>query len=278
MGGISFSVHPLFFAVGFYYALTGRIFVFLVYTFTAVLHETGHSFAAGRAGYRLNKITLTPFGAIASGNVDGLKFYDELFIAAAGPLLNIAVGLLFVAFWWIFPETYAFTDIAAEANFTLAIINFIPAYPLDGGRILSALLSLKLKEERAFALCKAIGIAFACVTFAAFVYTLFYVPNPTLLFFSLFVFAGAISRAKDNKYVRISGFITEDGLKRGLPIKRQAISKNASVKSLFKLIDASAVNEVIVYDGETPIKTLSQKAITDILEKGDMYSVVENYL
>ena len=74
MGGISLSIHPLFFLLGIYYALTDRIFVFIIYAITAVIHECGHSVAAGRRGYRLNKITLTPFGAMISGDINGLKF------------------------------------------------------------------------------------------------------------------------------------------------------------------------------------------------------------
>lgn len=278
MGGIKYSVHPLFFAVGFYYALTGRIFVFLIYTFTAVLHETGHSIAAGRAGYRLNKIVLTPFGAIAKGNVEGLKFYDELFIAAAGPLINLAVGLLFVAIWWIFPETYAFTDVAAEANFALAIVNFIPAYPLDGGRILSALLSIKLGEERAFKICKITGVIFALLLMVGFVFTAFYTPNVSLLIFAVFVFAGAVSREKDNKYVKINSVMSKENLSRGMPIKRQAVSKEITLKTLIKIADANAINEIDVYDGDTLVKRLNQKQITEILVKGDIYSRLEKYV
>lgn len=278
MGGIKYSVHPLFFAVGFYYALTGRIFVFLIYTFTAVLHETGHAIVAGKAGYRLNKIILTPFGAVAKGNVDGLKFYDELLIAAAGPLLNLAVGLLFVAVWWIFPVTYAFTDVAAEANFALALVNFIPAYPLDGGRILSALLSVKLGEERALKICKITGIILATALFAGFVLTMFYTPNVSLLIFSVFVFAGVFSREKDNKYVKINSVLSKDNLSRGMPIKRQAVSKDITLKKLIKIADAHAVNEIDVYDGETVVKRLNQKQITEILVKGDIYSRLERYI
>ena len=278
MGGIRYSVHPLFFAVGFYYALTGRIFVFLVYAFTAVIHETGHAAMAGRAGYRLNKITLTPFGAAASGNIEGLKFYDELFIAAAGPAVNLAVGLLFVAFWWIFPETYAFTDIAAEANFVLAAVNLIPAYPLDGGRILSALLSIKLGAEKAAKICKAVGVALSLLLTAGFIYTVFYTPNVSLLIFAAFVFVGAIDRGKENKYVKISSAFDEEKLRRGVPVKRQAVSKNVTLKTLTKLTDANALNEIDVYDGDRLIKRLGQKDIAGILGSGDIYAKLESFL
>ena len=278
MGGIKYSVHPLFFAVGFYYALTGRIFVFLIYAFTAVLHETGHAIAAGKAGYRLDKIVLTPFGAVAKGNVEGLKFYDEFIIAAAGPLVNLAVGLFFVATWWIFPETYAFTDTAAEANFALALVNLIPAYPLDGGRILSALLSIKTGEERAFKICKTVGVVFAIALLAAFVFTAFYTPNVSLFIFAVFVLVGALSREKDNKYVKVNSVLNKSNLSRGMPVKRQAVSKDITLKTLIKIADAHAVNELDVYDGETLVKRLDQKQITEILVKGDIYSRLEKYI
>ena len=122
MGGISLSVHPLFFVFGLYYALTGRIFIFVICTVTAIVHELGHSFAAANAGYKLDKITLMPFGAVVKGDVEGLKFSDEIKIALAGPLINVAIGTVFVASWWLFPETYAFTDVAAQSNFSMVTL------------------------------------------------------------------------------------------------------------------------------------------------------------
>ena len=278
MGGIKYSVHPLFFAVGFYYALTGRIFVFLTYALTAALHETGHSVAAGKAGYKLNRITLTPFGAVAQGNVDGLKFYDELIIAAAGPLLNLATGLFFVALWWVFPETYAFTDVAAEANFSLAFVNLIPAYPLDGGRILSALLAMKTGKERAIKICKITGAVFAAALFAGFIYTAFSAPNASLLIFAVFVFAGAVGRGGDNKYIRIYSTLSAEKLRRGVPIKRQAVSKDVTLKTLLKITDDGAINEIEVYDGDARIARLDQKRIVEILSTGDVYARLERYV
>ena len=278
MGGIRYNVHPLFFVVGFYYALTGRIFIFLVYSFTALIHETGHAIAAEKAGYRLNKITLTPFGAIAFGNIEGLKFYDELKIALAGPCINLAIGLLFVATWWCFPEVYAFTDVAAEANFAMALINLIPAYPLDGGRILSALLSIKFGEKRAFKICKITGVVFGAALVGGFIFTLFYTPNVSLLIFGLFVILGAISRDKELKYVRIDSALSEENLLRGMPVKRQAVSKNVTLKTLIKIMDAKAINEIEVYNGTAIIKKIGQKELTEILKKGDIYAKLEKYI
>ena len=278
MGGISLSVHPLFFAFGFYYALTGKIFVFLVYTICAVVHELGHSFVASGAGYRLNKITLMPFGAVVKGDIDGLKLNDEIKIALAGPFLNLAIGLLFVSIWWIYPESYDFTDIVAEANFSLALVNFLPVFPLDGGRVVSAILTKRLGTAKAYVASKIIGGIFALLLFSGFLVTLFYSPNPSLLFFSLFVIFGAFGRAKENKYIKAYNAVTERRLLNGIPIKRQAISKDATVKKLMAILDDNALNEIVVYDNDKPMITLSQEKIAKIIEKGDIYSKIGKFL
>ncbi|MBR1967859.1 MAG: hypothetical protein IKA11_00495 [Clostridia bacterium] len=278
MGGISLSVHPLFYIFGLYYALTGRIFVFVIYTITAVAHELGHSFSAAGAGYRLNKITLMPFGAVVSGNIDGLKFSDEIKIALSGPTLNLLIGMLFVATWWIYPESYAYTDVVAEANFAMALINFLPVFPLDGGRILSAYLSGKFGEKRAGKICGVIGGMVAGVLFALFILTLFYTVNVSLLFFSLFVIFGTFGKAKNNKYIKIYNSLTVEKLKRGMPFKKQALEKNASVKKMMSILDENAVNEIAVFDGERQIALLSQERIGKIIEKGNLYAKLAEYL
>lgn len=278
MGGIRLSVHPLFFALGLFYAATGRIFVFVVYTVCAVMHELGHSFVAASAGYKLNKITLMPFGAVVKGNIDGLKLIDEIKIALAGPLLNLSVGLFFVAIWWIYPESYAYTDIVAQANFSLALVNFLPIFPLDGGRVLGATLALKFGDKRSDIICKIIGGIFALFLMGCFILTLFYQVNLSLLFFALFVLFGAFGRAKGNKYVRAYSIISEQALMRGMPIKRQAISKNATVKKMLSLLDGNSVNEIVVYDNGKKLTTFSQVKIIEIMEKGDIYAKIEKYI
>ena len=278
MGGINLSIHPLFYLLGLYYAFTGGIFLFVICTATAVIHELGHSFVASGLGYRLNKIKLMPFGAVVSGNAEGLKFMDEVKIALAGPIINLAVSIFFVATWWVYPECYAFTDVIVGANLSMAIINLLPVYPLDGGRIVFASLGVKVGYEKAFKISKWIGCVFAVILLAVFVLcVVFGVVNLSLLFFSLFVFFGAISREKENKYIKIFGALDEENLKRGTIIKTYAVHKDMKIKKLIGILDDRAVNEVVVFDKDRKIASLNQKAIENMIERANIYSsIAEN--
>ncbi len=281
MGGLRLSVHPLFFALGFYYAVTGRILVFLICTLTAIIHEVGHSIAAGHCGYRLNKIVLMPFGAAVTGKTDGLRAVDEIKIAIAGPLVNLAIAITFVAAWWIFPESYAFTDTAAEANFTMALVNFIPAYPLDGGRILYAFVETKTGADKAAIICKVLGGALGIVLLALFVISCFHEVNLSLCFFAAFVLVGAFSRRTENAYVRAYKGISTARLKRGVKAVRFAMHKNALLKNAVNILDGSALNEIDVYgdDGKELIGTLKERDIARLMENGaSVYSEIGEYV
>ncbi len=278
MGGIKFRIHPLFYLFGLYYAFTGRIFIFVIYTVCAVVHELGHSFSASALGYRLKRITLMPFGAMLTGDAENLKPADQLKIALAGPLVNLGVGLLFVALWWIFPEFYPYTDVAVEANLSLAIINFLPVFPLDGGRILRALLLAKFKPKTVNGVCRGIGLAFALGLLSLFITSCFYTVNLSLLFFTLFAIAGAFERNEENAYVRVYSTLSEERLKRGVEYKKLGVDKSVTVKKLISLLDVNAINEVVVYDNDKPLAVLGQQKINKIMENNDLYSPIYKYL
>ncbi len=278
MGGIKLSVHPLFFLLGFYNALTGRIFSFIVFTLSAVIHELGHSFTASSMGYKLDKIVLMPFGAVVKGQISGLNVLDEIKIALSGPLINLMVAVIFVAFWWVRPETYAYTDILVTANLSLALINLIPAFPLDGGRVLLATLKKSLGEKRAVNICKWLGVCLGLVLLGLFVYSIFTVLNLSLLLFSLFVLVGAISNKVESKYVRLYTGLDEKRLLRGVEIKRQAISSDISVKKMLALLDEQRLNELVVYRKGSRSVVLGQNQINQIIENAVLYEKLEKYL
>jgi len=278
MGGIKLSVHPLFFVLGLYYAVTGKIFVFVIYTACAVVHELGHSICAGKAGYRLDKITLMPFGAVVSGQIHGLNLKDQIKIALAGPFTNLAIGLLFVATWWIYPDCYAYTDVVAYANFSLACVNFLPVYPLDGGRVLYSTIALKFGDRKANITCTVVGCVFITVLIALFIVSCFYTFNISLLFFSAFLLFGLFGKGRKNKYARIYTSVSKEKLKKGMVVKRQAIEKTATVKKLISLMDQNAVNEVLVYDGDKEVTVLKGEKLKKVIESGDLYAQISRFL
>lgn len=276
--GLKLKIHPLFVLFGVFYALTGRVLLFVIYTCSALLHEIGHSIVAGNCGYALNKITLFPFGAVVSGNLDGLKCRDEIKIALAGPITSFMVGIFFVALWWVFPELYAYTDIVAQANLAIGLVNFLPIMPLDGGRVLSATLSLWIKKEKAQKVCKIFGGLLSAVLFALFIYSCFNTLNLSILFFALFVLVGTFEERSKSKYVRIYSGVSTSMMKRGAIIKRIAVDKSMTIKRLISVLDVECLNEVVVFDGKKQIKVLSQDNLSEILQKGELYSPLGKYI
>ena len=279
MAGINLSVHPLFFVLGFFYALKGEIFIFIICSATAVIHELGHSFVSASLGYRLNKITLMPFGAVVSGNIEGLNFGDQIKIALAGPFINFAISLFFIALWWIYPNCYAYTDVIVGSNLSMAIVNLLPIYPLDGGRIIFCLLAQKFGYNKAFTFCKILGGAFSVLLSVAFVVCIVNgIFNFSLFFFALFVCFGTFSRERENRYVKIFSCTSRENLKRGMSVVRHAVDKDITIKRLLHILDERALNEVEVFDGDNKIALLNQKSIEEIIKKADIYTKLSQSL
>ncbi|MBE7086728.1 MAG: hypothetical protein E7369_00325 [Clostridiales bacterium] len=278
MGGLRLKIHPLFYLFGLYYALTGRVFVFVVYTLCAVVHEIGHSIAAGNLGYALKRITLMPFGAVITGDIENLRPVDEIKVAVMGPLVNLITAFLFIALWWVFPELYAFTDIVVEASLSLAIINFLPVFPLDGGRILKGALRSRLKRKTADNICKGIGVAMAVLFLGLFVFSCFNKINLSLLFFCLFIIFSVFNRDKENSYAKIYSSLSTDRLKRGAEIKRIAVDKSVTLKKLLTMLSPDAVNEVVVYSNGVQKAVITQERLSFMLERGEIYKKIESYL
>ena len=134
----------------FYSLSITSAFYFLLLYFSLqiciLLHEGTHVLAAAAYGIRAESITLYPFGGIARVGIDPLDEFSEFFISIAGPALNLLmVGLLFPFALFQVPVLYEL----ALLNFVMAFFNMLPIYPMDGGRVLRALLSKKIGRLRA---------------------------------------------------------------------------------------------------------------------------------
>jgi Zn-dependent protease/predicted transcriptional regulator len=136
-----------------------------------VLHEYGHAIQATREGMEIDGITLWLFGGVARFKGNFPSAGAEFRIAVAGPLVSLALGVIFVLLAWLagLPETVdAVAAWLGYLNLTLLVFNLIPALPLDGGRVLRSIL-WAAKDDFVWAtrIAAAIGRAFGYLFIAA---------------------------------------------------------------------------------------------------------------
>jgi stage IV sporulation protein FB len=172
----------------------------MVLLFACVLaHEFGHIFTARAFGVATPDVTLLPIGGVARLERIPEEPRQEFLIAIAGPAVNVVIGLaLVLAGAHLDPSALSGVDNAhismldrlAIVNLFLAVFNMIPAFPMDGGRVLRALLASRMGHTRATETAAAIGqfVAFL-LGFAG----LFW--NPLLIFIAVFVYLAASSEA-----------------------------------------------------------------------------------
>lgn len=265
---MTFSLHPLFLIFGIYFAFTGKVFSFLTYTFCAVIHEFGHALAAERRGFRLRRVSLMPYGAVISGETDGMTVTDEIITVICGPLINLATGLILLALWWVFPSAYPYTELAATANFSLFFVNLLPAFPLDGGRLLLCLLTRPLGRKKAVIVTKAAGVILSLALAAAFVRSCFYAVNFSLLFFAAFLFVGAIGKHAEDRYIRLIDAFSPANVRRSRPLKRIAVKQGFTVKDFYAAADGASLYEVEVYSPSGRlIKRISPEELAEELRR-----------
>ncbi|MBC7884468.1 MAG: site-2 protease family protein [Saprospiraceae bacterium] len=171
-------------------------YIFVLF-FCVVLHEYGHALTARKFGVKTKDIILSPIGGLARLESMPEKPMQEFFIAIAGPTVNLVIGLilaiiLFFTSGEIFPnvtdfkfdEPVEFIRYVTLMNFALFLFNLIPAFPMDGGRIVRSLLSLKLGRVAATGIASGIGriLAVAFIIYGVFNQQL------TLSLIGLFIF------------------------------------------------------------------------------------------
>jgi hypothetical protein len=126
-------------------------------------------------------------------------------------------------------------------------------------------------------ICKATGVVLSLALVGAFLWTIKSM-NFSLLFFSAFVIFGAFGKGEKNGYVKVyNGFSTER-LKRGIKVERFAVDKSTTIKKIISLMSSDSLNEVLVYDGEIKVATLSQKQINDIILYSNIYAPIGEYV
>ncbi|MEF8852322.1 MAG: CBS domain-containing protein [Haloarculaceae archaeon] len=166
-----------------------------------VLHELGHSLVARRLGYPIASITLWIFGGIAQLDEMPEDWRHELLIAVAGPLVSVGLGAVCYGAFLTVPRSGSVTVAAgafllgylAVVNVALAIFNMLPGFPMDGGRVLRALLARTRPYARATEIAAEVGKLFAI---GLGLFGLFGGGGLFLVAIAFFIYIGAASEAQ----------------------------------------------------------------------------------
>lgn len=246
--------------------------------FCVILHEFGHALAAQRYGIQTRDIILFPIGGVARLEKLPEDPKQELWVAIAGPLVNIVLFILLSIYLYATGfEMHEVEDFGirastivpylASANLILAIFNLIPAFPMDGGRVLRAFLSIKLPRAKATQIAGTIG-QFLAILFVF--YGLF--NNPIMVLIGLFIFLGAATEVSQTRNESLlKGFKVKDALM----MKFQIIAFDAPLsKAVEKLLNSQSTHFVVVKD-DVPIGTLSRNEIIKGLQEGGEHLPVD---
>jgi Zn-dependent protease/CBS domain-containing protein len=200
---ITFLLLIIWLAFGYYgaggpAAAAGGIMFILLLFLCVVLHEFGHAFAAKAFGINTPDITLLPIGGVARLERMPEEPKQELIIAIAGPAVNVVIAACLLL---VRGASHIFSSAALQRddtigqlltiNVMLVLFNLLPAFPMDGGRILRALLATRMSYARATQVAANVGQGFAFL----FGFIGLFGPNPWLIFIAFFVYLGASQEA-----------------------------------------------------------------------------------
>jgi Zn-dependent protease len=257
-------------------ALWAILLVLAVFT-CVVLHEFGHSLQARRYGIRVRDIILLPIGGMARAEQLPEKPWQEIVVAISGPLVNFVLAAILFGLILLRGKSFDFENdfltVLFSINVVLGIFNLIPAFPMDGGRILRGLLALKLSYLSATHHAKSVGQAIAIIfVIIGFVNTNFIM----LPIIAVFIFFGAISEENMIKMkINLEGKTTKDFIPEGIPI----LSTEATVESAAPWLKDEDVSALPVTDAERRMSAAALRCdLLEALTGGRHHDPLLNYI
>ncbi|UCE54820.1 MAG: site-2 protease family protein [Desulfobacterales bacterium] len=258
-------------------AIAGVTFILAIFL-CVVLHEFGHALTARRYGIKTRDIILLPIGGVARLERLPTNPLQELWVALAGPAVNVVIAVgIFV--WLNFTASFEpiqkltlttgpFLERIMAVNLFLVVFNMIPAFPMDGGRVLRAVLATRIEYSRATQIAATIGQGIA-VFFG--VIGLFY--NPLLLFIAFFVWIGAAQEASMAQMKSAIG---------GIPVQQamltdfRSLHKSDSLDRAVELTLAGSQKDFPVVDNGHIEGILTQTDLLKALSARDQHTTVKS--
>jgi Zn-dependent protease/CBS domain-containing protein len=249
-------------------AAYGVLFILVLFA-CVVLHEFGHIWAARRYGIRTPDVTLLPIGGVASMERMPEKPAQEIVVALAGPAVNAVIALVLIGALGLSLDPShlsveglqsSFWVQVAAANVILLIFNLVPAFPMDGGRVLRAVLAMWLGFGPATKVAARIGQGLA-VVFAV----IGLMGNPLLVLIAVFIFLAA---AGESNYVQVRDLARGRPVTDAMVTSFEALGVMASVDDAAALLQRTTQHVFPVLDGASRLRgVVTRKAIIDALQR-----------
>jgi Zn-dependent protease len=270
--------------------LTGALFGVIVTSILfaiVVLHELGHSIAAQSYGIEVKQIVLLPIGGLAQLGRMPEKPSQEMIISVAGPLVNFALAAVLAVLGLAYgqdlglqlalrlPDGITFGAVFSyifAANLFLGLFNLLPAFPMDGGRILRSLLAMRIDYFRATSLAVTIGQGMAVLMG---LWGFFGGGGFFLIFIAVFIFGAAGQEGRLAQMRRVLGDITvRDAYSRQV----QSLTPQSTLREAISLTMSSIQSHFPIRDGERLIGILTSNRLAEALRNAGSEALAARFM
>lgn len=280
------------YATGFNFELVAWLALFVAALFfCVVLHEYGHALTARYYGVSTRDIILSPIGGVARLERLPSKPIQEFFIALAGPLVNLFICLVMLPYFLVYsfdgiweiiqmaqtqrgPSiadfSTRFLPILFMLNILLAGFNLLPAFPMDGGRIFRALLSIKLGRRLATRIAALLGQLMA----VGFILYGFYYGSITNVFIGLFVF---ITASQEYRMVKMESILQENMVGDILRREFTSLLPGDTMQSAIERMNTGEEKNFLVMDEDVVVGVLHEEFILEAVKRKDHDAFVGEY-
>ena len=268
---IHFTFWLIFVWVGFIYwtryknigSVVEGIFLVLAVFGCVLLHEFGHALTGQKFGIRTRDITLLPIGGMAKLEKIPEKPIQEFLITLAGPAVNVVIALFLFLILYLTGNIESLKNISITegsflqklmlVNVVLVVFNILPAFPMDGGRILRAILAMRMEYTKATQIAVSIGQAMAFLFGFVGLFT-----NPFLVIIALFVWIGA---TMEGSIVQLKSLLG------GIPVKDAMITDYKTLNSEDEL---SMAVELVISGTQKDFPVMKDQKVIGILTEKNL--------